>query len=720
MTVRFWKINSKSAEYVLLKLIGQGGMGKVFSGNRLCEEGVVMPVAVKVMSGPFSDRDRERFFNEARISTQLVHSCIVSVIDVGEIKGAFDRPGTPFLVMEWVDGVDLRKLQKRVGHPFSLVVAIFIAGQALFGLKHAHGYRIAGVPAGVVHFDVTPGNIMITSSGDVKLADFGIARFAGLIEGTLSQAVGTPRYMSPEQLDGKGDEKTDIFSLALVIIELINGERINAHLDNAAHQSAILRGRVPELKVDLPPEWQWLEDLLRRMLALDPNDRPTAADARALILKKAHQYNLGYQLGGEQLAEMYAEFIGNQRSGLTGLFELEDLGLEYKLLPVPPLVAARALQGKEPQDAAGTDEPTAVQPADEDAPSFFRRRATPNSTTPPERTYTDGLPPTQPPMLRQSEPPQLITMEPAARSEVSTGGTWPDQSKSEPVVDATIRLPPVFEDDAVAPAPITGQQWPTPLAPADSSTPARSTLQLPTGRPVPASAPAPDSTPAAAASPQPSRNSTPWVVGVLGSAIIILLGVLIGVLVKSNRAEPIADAREPAAEVSSPPREVEPELDLPQPSETEPPPLPAPRLPESDSTEAGPEEPEPDASGDGEAPTVETSATESSTEPVPEVEPEPKPRAKPKPRMQVVLTVTPAVSVAEVKVGSRLLKYKYAATTKLRAGTYKVRWRENSNDPWYEPGSLVVDEIASTKFYDVLLNDKRIVAIDVREKGSAK
>ncbi|PRQ09171.1 serine/threonine protein kinase [Enhygromyxa salina] len=304
-----------SGKYQLLCKLGHGGMGQVWGGVRRGPNDMVMPCAIKVLHPALAatDRDRQRFFNEARIAAQLDHGRIVKVTDISEIHGA------PCLVMEWVDGVNLREFTRKIGVPLELEVCLHIVGEVLAALEYAHERTVAGEDAGVIHYDVTPGNILISSSGEVKLTDFGIARFTAAADVTASRSIGTPRYMSPEQMSGRARRETDIYSLGVVLHELIEGARFLDGCDRQQLQMLVLGGHVPALtRAGVPA---WVTQLHRQMLANRPDDRPRAADARSWILQKSAHYHLA----GQQLRELYQRLVGERRSGLTDLMNTKEL-----------------------------------------------------------------------------------------------------------------------------------------------------------------------------------------------------------------------------------------------------------------------------------------------------------------------------------------------------------------------------------------------------------
>src|SRR5262249_51693936 len=151
---------------------------------------------------------------EARLTAQLSHPHIAQVYDFGKVDGTY------YLAMEWVDGASLRELLSSAALP--LPWAVRLASQTAQALEHAHtATGVEGAPLRLVHRDVCPSNVLVSSSGLAKLIDFGIAKSVAAVVNTRTGDVrGTPRYMSPEQLAGRPlDGRSDVFSLGLVLFE---------------------------------------------------------------------------------------------------------------------------------------------------------------------------------------------------------------------------------------------------------------------------------------------------------------------------------------------------------------------------------------------------------------------------------------------------------------------------------------------------------------------
>lgn len=246
--------------YVVEGLLGRGGMGAVYKAR---ERTLDRTVALKIVP-EYRASDLqfvERFRREARIAARLRHPRIVSVHEVGTM-GPF-----PYFSMDYIDGVTLRSVVER-RHVLPHEDAISIVVEVCRAVAHAHG-------KGIVHRDLKPENVMIDGEGDIFVMDFGLARLADEPALTQSGAImGTPFYMSPEQLTGGAiDERSDVYSLGLVLYYCLTGEDLFA----AENISAVIAKHTAIRIVDvlrtselLPPN---LQDVLRSMLEEDVNMR---------------------------------------------------------------------------------------------------------------------------------------------------------------------------------------------------------------------------------------------------------------------------------------------------------------------------------------------------------------------------------------------------------------------------------------------------------------
>lgn len=268
--------------YTLLELAGQGGMAQVHLARQIGPGGFVKPCVVKRIAPEHAgdERVRRMFLEEARVSALLNHRNVVHTFDFGEVDGV------PFMAMELVDGVNLAQLLRHMaksGRWIALGPAVDIVREVLVALEYAHGLEgLDGKPLELVHRDVSPQNILLSRSGDVKLSDFGIARHEARDQHTQAHAPkGKPGYMAPEQALGTGmDGRADLFSLGIVLVELISARRVLASGQKIVSVTD-LGPRLREL-VDLRNEApESLRGFALRLAALDVSVRP--ANAREAI-----------------------------------------------------------------------------------------------------------------------------------------------------------------------------------------------------------------------------------------------------------------------------------------------------------------------------------------------------------------------------------------------------------------------------------------------------
>jgi serine/threonine protein kinase len=248
---------------VLGDLLGRGGMAEVFAGHALGDHGFQKPVAIKRLL-PELANDKvfvERLIGEAKLLVGMQHGNSVSVLDLA-------RDGDDvFLVMEFVDGPSLRQLLKARGaRGLPLGVVSYIVQSAAAGLEFAHG-RPGGA---IVHADISPSNLLLTTSGEVRVADFGIARREGGGHGIVE---GKWAYMAPEQARGEPlAPRSDVFALGVVLYELITGSHPFGRQVTADQREAEAMRVIPP-RVVKPSIPHGLDAICMRALAHDPHDR---------------------------------------------------------------------------------------------------------------------------------------------------------------------------------------------------------------------------------------------------------------------------------------------------------------------------------------------------------------------------------------------------------------------------------------------------------------
>jgi beta-lactam-binding protein with PASTA domain len=253
--------------YRLTSVVAVGGMGEVWRAD---DETLGRQVAVKLLKSEYAEDPTfvERFRAEARNTAMLSHSGIATVYDYGEVPVEGAAGNSAYLVMELVPGEPLSAVLA-ADAPLAPGRTMNIVGQAALALQAAH-------EAGVVHRDVKPGNLLVTSDDTVKVTDFGIARAADAVPLTRTGTVlGTAFYLSPEQ--AAGDEvgpASDVYSLGIVAYECLAGRRPFAGTNPVAVALAHQREKAPPLAEDVPRQ---VKELVERAMAKNPPDRPPTA-----------------------------------------------------------------------------------------------------------------------------------------------------------------------------------------------------------------------------------------------------------------------------------------------------------------------------------------------------------------------------------------------------------------------------------------------------------
>ena len=286
--------------YQLHRKIARGGMATIHIAHLVGDVGFSRIVAAKRMH-PELAQDREfvaMFLDEARVASKVHHRNVVPVLDVVTMSDEV------ILVQDYVHGVPLSWLQKAVfdaGTRIPVSIAVSIACQILAGLHAAHETTDElGTPLQIVHRDVSPQNVMIATDGTARLLDFGVAKAAmaahvtraGIFKGKIA-------YAAPEQIRGKATRQSDLYSAAVILWELLVGQRLNPSSQGQTQQIArIMRGALPRVTEMLSGERAWLGDdwsrleeiqqVLDQGLATDPMERwATAMDMEAALTSAA-------------------------------------------------------------------------------------------------------------------------------------------------------------------------------------------------------------------------------------------------------------------------------------------------------------------------------------------------------------------------------------------------------------------------------------------------
>ena len=242
----------------------------------------------------------EMFRAEARITSRLVHPNIVRILDTPIIEDSM------CLALEFVPGrnvLQIMRAEKARGTRVPPNVAVHVIEQALRGLHHAHtAVDEYGHPLEIVHRDVSPGNILVAFDGAVKITDFGIAKSRISVASTTADLLrGTTRFLSPEQIrGGRVSARSDLFSTATVLVELLTGEPLFDRGAVPPTLLAIVKGQRPPLAEVLPAGHPTLAGVLEASLSVSPADRPQSASDFADVLLGA-QHELGGAIAPEEL-----------------------------------------------------------------------------------------------------------------------------------------------------------------------------------------------------------------------------------------------------------------------------------------------------------------------------------------------------------------------------------------------------------------------------------
>lgn len=285
--------------YEILEIIGTGAHGRV---ARAHDPMIGRLVAIKLFPKDLAKGEaRQRFIQEARVVGQLSHASIITLHDMG-----IDEPTqTPFLVMEFLDGQPLDRILDKGSIPFSKACAWGAEVASALGVAHRKG---------VIHGDVKPANMLITDDGRLKLMDFGMARLASLDSRDTSLR-GTPAYWCPEQIVGKPqDARSDLFSLGVVLYEMVTGKRpfdaesLQAICSRVLSSTPLLPSQA---NASVPRAF---DDIIARCLAKDPAARYPAADALAedlhpLARRKVDSPALSQPVNGNGLRDRAARLL---------------------------------------------------------------------------------------------------------------------------------------------------------------------------------------------------------------------------------------------------------------------------------------------------------------------------------------------------------------------------------------------------------------------------
>jgi serine/threonine-protein kinase len=331
--------------YRVLEKIASGGMAEVFRAESAGLEGFKKIVAIKRVLPHLSEKKQfiGMFLDEARLSAHLSHSNVAQVFDIGV------GDNTYFIVMEYVDGADLKAIIERHKKQNQLVPieeACLICVRICEGLAYAHELMDSnGRRIGVVHRDMSPPNVLITRHGEVKIVDFGLAKANSQLEKSEPGIIkGKFSYLSPEAALGKPvDARTDIFAVGIILWEMLAGRRLFMGETDLETVRQVQAARVPPIRQFNPNVTPQLEAVLARSLAQNPDDRYQTARDLGQDLNQM-MFHLGRPVSSFDIAQLVNPVV-HEREEEREQKRLEDRGSIIGSLIDEALIEFSSLQG---------------------------------------------------------------------------------------------------------------------------------------------------------------------------------------------------------------------------------------------------------------------------------------------------------------------------------------------------------------------------------------
>ena len=287
-------------KYRIVRDVGTGGMAQVFLASREGPEGFAKPYVIKRILPQYAQDEQfaRMFITEAKVAAMLDHPNIVHVFDFEVERGNY------YLVMEYVAGASLASIlraNRRQGVALGAQIAVEIGLALAHALAYAHDVTLPdGKPLDLVHQDISPGNVLLSRDGAVKLADFGVVK-TSMTETVVGVVNGKWAYMSPEQISGRAvDQRSDLFSLGIVLYEIITGLRLFRGENAAATASRVMDMPVRRPSTVVPELDPRLDDIVMKLLERDLQSRYQNAAALAADLEtlRAAPY---FSAGGARL-----------------------------------------------------------------------------------------------------------------------------------------------------------------------------------------------------------------------------------------------------------------------------------------------------------------------------------------------------------------------------------------------------------------------------------
>ncbi len=301
--------------YRIIERVAAGGMAEVFRGVSEAMAGFKKNIAIKRILPSLTKNKKfvAMFLDEARLSLSLQHANIVQVFDIGHSEDTY------FIVMEYVDGVDLKALldwRRRIGKRIPIAHTLYLIMEVCKGLSYAHEMTNPenDAPLGIVHRDISPPNVLISKQGEIKVVDFGLAKATSQVEITDPGVVkGKMSYLSPEAARGEEvDSRADIFAVGILMYEMLTGKRLFYGETDYQTVELVRNAKIPPIKPQNPQVEPELEDVVRKALAKRKEDRyQSALDLQDALAQ--YSYSRGLKVISRDIAELVRQCLEDKR-----------------------------------------------------------------------------------------------------------------------------------------------------------------------------------------------------------------------------------------------------------------------------------------------------------------------------------------------------------------------------------------------------------------------
>lgn len=338
-------IGSQFGSYIIVRHIGGGGMAQIYLAKTRGLAGFEKHLALKVINPDQAGDERfiQMLIDEAKLTVGLTHVNIAQVFDLGQVEGIY------YIAMEFVEGVDVLELVNglhALGEKVPIEAAAYIARLICSGLHFAHSRTDAqGQPLNIVHRDISPQNILVSRSGEIKVVDFGIAKAAGMQTRTQAGVIkGKVHYMAPEQAQGeKADRRSDIFATGIVLWETLTSKMVYSGDNQRELVDRVRQARIPPPSTYRPEIPAALDAVVMKALARVKEERFQDAHQFQVALTKflaAHAPDYG----GTHLAELVSRVLARKNQGRQEVeqhFAAEDIVADdhsiVRRRPEPPV-----------------------------------------------------------------------------------------------------------------------------------------------------------------------------------------------------------------------------------------------------------------------------------------------------------------------------------------------------------------------------------------------